>query len=107
MKRLGILFSGCLFLFCIFDNPAMAQEPGWLPVVIATGDLRSEIQSTPIHLRPYRPLHFYGNAVRRQHYRGTVLPWPFSSGPGTPRPLPVNLLPSGNGTAAGTILGGR
>lgn len=44
--------------------------------IIATGDFREQIESTPIELRPYRPLHFYGNAVRRRHHRGTLLPLP-------------------------------
>ena len=47
-----------------------AQEPGRLPVVVARGELREQIKSTPILERPYRPLHFYGNAVRRAHYHG-------------------------------------
>ena len=67
-----------------------ADEPGWLPVIVATGELREEIQSTPIHLRPYRPMHFYGNAVRRQYYRGTVLPWPFSPVPQGSGPIIPN-----------------
>lgn len=49
-------------------------EPGWLPVVIATGPLRTQIDATPIEQRPYRPLHFYGNTIRRVYYRGTPLP---------------------------------
>ena len=53
-----------------------AAEPGWSVRVIATGEFREEIQSKPIERRPYRPLHFYGNAVRRRHYRGTALPVP-------------------------------
>lgn len=50
------------------------NEPGWLPVVVATGDLRAQIDATPMEDRPYRPLHFYGNTVRRIHYRGTPIP---------------------------------
>ena len=34
-------------------------EPGWLGVVIARGELREQIEATPILDRPYRPLHFY------------------------------------------------
>lgn len=55
---------------------AVAGEPGWSPVIIATGDYRKQIEATPIENRPYRPLHFYGNTVRRMHYRGTPLPVP-------------------------------
>lgn len=57
-------------------SPAEASEPGWLPVVIARGEQREQIQSLPIEDRPYRPLHFYGNTVRRMHHRGTPLPSP-------------------------------
>lgn len=53
-----------------------ASEPGWSPVIIATGPYRDYIQSTPIQMRPYRPLHFYGNTVRRMRYRGTPFPTP-------------------------------
>jgi hypothetical protein len=50
-----------------------AQEPGWSNVVIARGEMRQQIEATPILERPYRPLHFYGNAVRRSYYRGSPL----------------------------------
>ncbi len=53
----------------------VAAEPGWSPVVIATGEYRESIRSMPIETRPYRPLHFYGNTRRRIHYRGTPFPW--------------------------------
>ncbi|TWU45400.1 hypothetical protein Q31b_05720 [Novipirellula aureliae] len=51
------------------NNEAIAAEPGWSPVIVATGSYRQQIQSTPIELRPYRPFHFYGNAVRRRYYQ--------------------------------------
>ena len=54
--------------------PPGREEPRWLGVVVARGDLRDEIEATPFLDRPYRPLHFYGNTVRRSHYRGTMLP---------------------------------
>lgn len=57
-------------------SQARAGEPGWSPVVIATGDYRRQLESTPILHRPYRPLHFYGNTLRRLHYRGNPLPIP-------------------------------
>jgi hypothetical protein len=37
--------------------------------VIAFGETRETIKSTPITQRPYRPLHVYGNSVRRRHQR--------------------------------------
>ena len=53
-----------------------AQEPNWTYGVIRVGDDRDAIKSTPITERPYRPLHFYGNTVRRMYYRGTPIPAP-------------------------------
>ncbi len=50
------------------------SEPGWAPQVVLRGEERERLQATPILERPYRPLHFYGNTVRRLHYRGTPLP---------------------------------
>lgn len=50
-------------------------EPGWSPVIVATGSYRAMLGSLPIERRPYRPLHVYGNTVRRMHHRGTPLPW--------------------------------
>lgn len=49
---------------------AKAQNPGWSPTIIATGQYRDQLKSMPIEQRPYRPLHFYGNSVRRNYYRG-------------------------------------
>jgi hypothetical protein len=46
-----------------------AAEPGWSPVVIATGAYREYLHSLPIEQRPYRPLHFYGNTIRWLHHR--------------------------------------
>lgn len=66
-----------------------AAEPGWAPFVIARGEERQIIRSLPIEQRPYRPLHFYGNTVRRMHYRGMPLP-NFVELTGQPvRPLPA------------------
>lgn len=51
-----------------------ANEPGWTPRVIKTGEDRELSEQTPMIYRPYRPLHFYGNTVRRVYYRGRALP---------------------------------
>jgi hypothetical protein len=91
--RDGRLWAGCIaagiWLSLTGPQPATAdsnaglavpagriREPGWSPVIVATGEYRSSLQSLPIEHRPYRPLHFYGNTVRRLHHRGTPLPWP-------------------------------
>jgi hypothetical protein len=47
-----------------------AREP-----VIARGAYRQKIRSTPIVHRPNRPLHFYGNTVRRMHHRRSRSGW--------------------------------
>ena len=72
MLRAAILSPAIGLL--LFVTAISAQEPGWSGQVIARGEQRQEIRSTPIVHRPYRPLHFYGNAVRRSYYRGSALP---------------------------------
>ena len=42
----------------LFVPASSAQEPGWSGVVIARGEMRQQIEATPILERPYRPLHF-------------------------------------------------
>jgi len=64
----------CFPVFITSERAASATQPGWSPNVIASGDQREQLRMTPIEDRPYRPLHFYGNTVRRMHYRGTPLP---------------------------------
>jgi hypothetical protein len=70
-----MLSTGILFTLPNTASAA-ADEPGWLGVVVARGELKQWIDSTPIVKRPNRPFHFYGNAVRRQYYRGNALPRP-------------------------------
>ncbi|MCG8649407.1 MAG: hypothetical protein MI861_06225 [Pirellulales bacterium] len=72
MKKVVFLLAFCGFVALHSGENVQGGEPGWSLRIIATGDYRDQIKSTPIELRPYRPLHFYGNAVRRKHYRGSV-----------------------------------
>ncbi len=79
-KTIAWIITACL-IACATITPQHADaanirsgEPGWLPVVVATGSLAEKIEATPIESRPYRPLHFYGNTVRRMHYRGNPFP---------------------------------
>jgi hypothetical protein len=58
---------------CLNAADPMISHPGWSPVILPTGQYRSEIKSMPIELRPYRPLHFYGNAIRRNYYQSRVV----------------------------------
>ncbi|MHB0955175.1 MAG: hypothetical protein ACYC6N_28000 [Pirellulaceae bacterium] len=68
------LLSGLLLCGFLGAATSFAKEPGWSGPIIARGAQREQIESMDILDRPYRPLHFYGNAVRRQHYRGRALP---------------------------------
>ena len=54
-------------------NPA---EPKWAGQVLLVGEERDRVKSMPITARPNRVGHFYGNTVRRAHYRGSVVPLP-------------------------------
>lgn len=58
--------------------PAAAPRAAEPPVLVASDLTRSQIRSMPIEARPNRPIHFYGNAVRRRHQRAAA-----------PAPVPV------------------
>ncbi len=84
--RKGLLLGMLVLSSCAaFGSDASAQtaggrkaagEPGWTHGVVRVGEERDQIKSLPMTERPYRPLHFYGNTVRRMHYRGTAIPAP-------------------------------
>lgn len=74
LYRPTALSSFILIAFLLGFASASGAEPGWSPVIVATGRYGEQIRSLPLERRPYRPLHFYGNTVRRLHYRGTPLP---------------------------------
>ena len=44
------------------------------PRVVTFGSERDQIKSTTIEKRPKRPLHVYGNSVRRRHDRARQSP---------------------------------
>lgn len=62
------------FLTFSFCTECAVAQTGWHPVVVPTGAYRETIKATPIEMRPNRPLHFYGNTVRRRYYRSSPLP---------------------------------
>lgn len=76
MNRFSISFAtvvvGLAAVFCADES--FSQQPDWSPNIIARVEEREQIRATPIEHRPNRPLHFYGNTVRRIHHRGTPLP---------------------------------
>lgn len=51
---------------------AEAAGTGFDPRIVTFGEARQEIQNTPIEQRPYRPLHVYGNTVRRRQQRAAA-----------------------------------
>ncbi len=53
----------------VLPASADAQNSNFDPRPIVFGEERDQIKSTPIEQRPNRPLHFYGNTVRRRHQR--------------------------------------
>ena len=54
--------------------PVVAASGGFDPRIVVFGDERERIQNTPIEQRPNRPLHFYGNRIRRQNTRTVSRP---------------------------------
>lgn len=50
---------------------AQAAPPtGWDSTIILRGQERAVVKSMPIEKRPMRPLHIYGNTIRRMENRG-------------------------------------
>lgn len=70
MKILQVLVAAGVMAQCV---EASAFNPNGRGPIIAQGEMREQLEATPILQRPYRPLHVYGNTVRRRHYRGPAL----------------------------------
>ena len=66
------VFTPLLLAIVFLSQSSLAAEPNWYPYVVARGSDRVAIQNIPMHKRPYRPMHFYGNAVRRNYHRGST-----------------------------------
>ncbi|HIF31269.1 MAG TPA: hypothetical protein EYQ75_06295 [Planctomycetaceae bacterium] len=75
-KRRRITVTATLALLLGASTVGQSQEPGWTSRALKWGVEKQISDETPILLRPYRPLHFYGNMVRRYYYRGNPLPSP-------------------------------
>lgn len=75
MRAISRIWMFVIALFPIFSGTSEAAPPvgktGFDPRIITFGDSRKEIKNTPIEKRAYRPLHIYGNSVRRRYYRGS------------------------------------
>lgn len=59
------------FLLTLIFVAAAASSASADGPIIAFGPERQQIRETPILERENRPLHFYGNTVRRRHARQT------------------------------------
>ena len=66
----SILFAALMAAAVLPCSPAGAADTGFDPRIIMFGEAREQIRATPIEKRPYRPLHVYGNTVRRRQSRG-------------------------------------
>jgi len=51
------------------ESALAAGGTGFDPRIVTFGAEREQIKSMPIEKRPYRPLHVYGNTVRRRQSR--------------------------------------
>lgn len=73
--RFVLLVAAALAAVPTLTAAPPAAEP---PVLVAQNLSRTQIRSMPIEARPNRPIHIYGNAVRRRYHR-----------PATPAPAPL------------------
>lgn len=55
-----------------FLPDAGARESNFDPRVITFGESREKIKAMPIEKRPNRPLHVYGNSIRRRQSRSAA-----------------------------------
>jgi hypothetical protein len=65
----------------LFVSAAVADQSRAVGPIIARGEVKKQIEATPILERPYRPLHFYGNTVRRRASRGLPVSVPTAAAP--------------------------
>ena len=69
-----LLFAALMAAAVVPETTLAASKTKFDPRVVTVGPAREQIKSTPITQRPYRPLHVYGNTVRRRHSRGSSGP---------------------------------
>jgi len=70
--RLRFRVTLAAMLAAVTAIPAVGAD--FDPRVVTFGSERDQIKSTPIEKRPNRPLHVYGNSVRRRHDRAMQSP---------------------------------
>ena len=66
----------CVGVMTVVVSKPIQAEPAWWGRIVARPAEREVVRSTPVLERPYRPLHFYGNTVRRRYFRNWALPLP-------------------------------
>lgn len=69
LRATFLWIATAIIALTLSSQTCSADEPGWSTQVVARGTYRQQIRSKPIVHRPYRPLHFYGNTVRRIYHR--------------------------------------
>jgi hypothetical protein len=57
----------------VFTGKSLANPNGYYPYVIARPGDRQLIRNMPIQQRPTRPMHFYGNRVRKTYSVGPAV----------------------------------
>ena len=68
-SRRRILPRLAALILLLAPGDVFSRESGFDPRVITFGETREQIKNTPIENRPNRPLHVYGNSVRRRQHR--------------------------------------
>jgi hypothetical protein len=75
----SVTVPGADTLFRPVSDPFTIIEdsvPSRYPFVIARPEDRAWLNSLPIEMRPNRPLHFYGNTIRRMDQSGRTSRFP-------------------------------
>jgi hypothetical protein len=67
-----MLFAALVAAAVVPEPVFAAKQTAFDPRIVTFGDTREEIKNTPITQRPNRPLHVYGNSVRRRQSRSTA-----------------------------------
>lgn len=67
-----MLFAAMMLAAILPSGDATGRDTGFDPRIVTFGAERDQLKSIPIENRPNRPLHVYGNTVRRRQSRGST-----------------------------------
>jgi hypothetical protein len=67
-----MLFAAIALAALLPSGDATGRDTGFDPRVVTFGSERDQLKSIPIEQRPNRPLHVYGNTIRRRNSRGSA-----------------------------------